>query len=84
MTVYGKQQFARVGYNPKKHGRRSYPPIICFEAPWQEFWQGSLRPGHAVTATGGVAFVQRCLDKVPSSLGWSRVRVRADSGCFGR
>ena len=45
LTVYGQQQFARVGYNPKKHGRRSYPPIICFEAPWQEFWQGSLRPG---------------------------------------
>jgi DDE family transposase len=84
LTVYGKQQFARIGYNPKKHGRRSYHPLICFEAHLQEFWHGSLRPGNAVTATGMVAFVQRCLDKVPSSIGWSRVRVRADSGCFGR
>jgi len=82
-TVYGQQQFAGVGYNPKKHGPRSYHPLICFEAHWQEFWQGSLRPGQAVTASGVVAFVQRCLDKVPSSLGWSRVRIRADSGCFG-
>jgi len=81
-TVYGQQQFAGVGYNPKKHGPRSYHPLICFEAHWQEFWQGSLRPGQAVTASGVVAFVQRCLDKVPSSLGWSRVRIRADSGCF--
>jgi len=84
LTVYGQQQFARIGYNPKKHGRRSYHPLICFEAHLQEFWHGSLRPGNAVTATGVVAFVQRCLDKVPSSIGWSRVRVRADSGCFGK
>ena len=84
LTVYGKQQFARVGYNPKKHSRRSYQPLICFEAHWQEFWQGSLRPGHVVTATGVVALVQRCLHKVPSSSGGSRVRVRADSGCFGK
>ena len=84
LTVYGKQQLARVGYNPKKRGRRSYHPIICFEAHLQEFWHGSLRPGNAVTATGLVAFVQRCLAKVPSSIAWSRVRVRADSGCFGK
>ena len=82
LTVYGQQQFARVGYNPKKHGRRSYHPLIGFEAPWQEFWQGSLRPGHAVTASGVVAFVQRCLDKVPPSIAGSR--VRADAGCFGK
>jgi len=82
LTVYGQQPFARVGYNPKKHGRRSYPPIICFEAHWQEFWQGSLRPGHAVTASGVVAFVQRCLDKVAPSIAGSR--VRADAGCFGK
>ena len=84
LTVYGKQQFARVGYNPKKRGRRSYHPIICFEAHLQEFWHGSLRPGNTVSGTGLVAFVQRCLEKVPSSIAWSRVRVRADSGCFGK
>jgi hypothetical protein len=84
LTVYGKKQFARVGYNPKKRGRRSYHPLICFEAHLQEFWHGSLRPGNAVTATGLVAFVKRCLEKVPSSIAWSRVRVRADSGCFGK
>jgi hypothetical protein len=84
LTVYGKQQFARVGYNPKKRGRRSYHPLICFEAHLQEFWHGSLRPGNTVTGTGLVAFVRRCLEKVPSSIAWSRVRVRGDSGCFGK
>lgn len=84
LTVYGKQPWARVGYNPKKHGRRSYHPLICFEAHLQEFWHGSLRPGNAVTGTGLVTFVKRCLAKVPSSIAWSRVRVRGDSGCFGK
>jgi hypothetical protein len=84
LTLYGRQQLARVGYNPKKRGRRSYHPLICFEAHLQEFWHGSLRPGNTVTGTGLVAFVQRCLDKVPSSIACSRVRVRGDSGCFGK
>ena len=84
LTVYGRQQFARVGYNPKKRGRRSYHPLIGFEAHLQEFWHGSLRPGNAVTGTGLVAFVRRCLDKVPSSIAGSRIRIRGDSGCFGK
>ena len=84
LTVYGKQQFARVGYNPKKRGRRSYHPLICFEAHLQEFWHGSLRPGNTVTAAGLVAFLKRCLEKVPSSIAWSRVHIRGDSGCFGK
>jgi hypothetical protein len=84
LSVYGQQQFARVGYNPKKWGRRSYHPLIGFEAYLQEFWHGSLRPGNVVTATGLPAFVQRCLEKAPSFIGWSRLRVRGDSGCFGK
>src|SRR5437867_811396 len=32
LTLYGHQQGARVGYNPKKKGRRSYHPALCFEA----------------------------------------------------
>lgn len=32
LTLYGHQQGARVGYNPKKRGRRSYHPLLCFEA----------------------------------------------------
>src|SRR5438876_3574392 len=42
LTVYGKRQYSRVGYNPHKRGRRSYHPLICFEAHLQEFWHGSL------------------------------------------
>ena len=30
VTIYGNQEKAKIGYNPKKHGRRSYHPLLCF------------------------------------------------------
>jgi len=82
LTLYGKQQGARIGYNPKKHGRRSYHPLLCFEALRQEFWHGSLRPGDAACSTGVIPFLQRCLAKAPMRIARSRIRVRADAGYF--
>jgi hypothetical protein len=82
LTLYGQQQGARIGYNPKKRGRRSYHPLLCFEAHRQEFWHGSLRPGDAASNTGVVPFLQRCLDKVPGPIARSRIRVRADAGFY--
>src|SRR3974390_2276136 len=82
LTLYGKQQGARVGYNPKKRGRPSYHPILCFEAHGQEFWHGSLRPGDAAANTGARALVARCLQKAPSRIARSRIRLLADSGFF--
>ena len=83
LVVYGHAEGARVGYNPKKRGRRLYHPLMCFEAHHQEFWHGSLRPGNTVAATGAVPFLRVCLAKVPRGVARARVRVRADSGFFG-
>jgi len=82
LTLYGKQQGARKGYNPKKKGRRSYHPILCFEAHGQEFWHGSLRPGDTASNTGARFMVKHCLEKVPSRIARSRIRFLADSGYF--
>jgi len=82
LTLYGKQQGARRGYNPKAKGRPSYHPILCFEAHGQEFWHGSLRPGDAGANTGARHFVRRCLEKVPGSIAKSRIRFLADAGFF--
>ena len=82
LTLYGKQQGARRGYNPKAKGRRSYHPLLCFEAHGQEFWHASLRPGDAASNTGARHFVRRCLEKVPSFIARSRVRFLADAGFF--
>ena len=82
LTLYGKQQGARLGYNPKAKGRPSYHPILCFEGQGQEFWHGSLRPGDAGSNTGARHFVKRCLEKVPAGMARSRIRFLADSGFF--
>jgi len=82
LTLYGHQQGAQVGYNPKKKGRRSYHPALCFEACRQEFWHGSLRPGNTSANTGVVFFLQHCLAKVPPGRARARIRVRADAGFF--
>lgn len=82
LVIYGKHQRAQVGYNPKKPGRRSYHPLLCFEAHLQEFWHGSLRPGNVFTSTGAIPFIKVCLSKVPKTIPRSRIRFRADSGFF--
>ena len=83
ITIYGKQEGARVGYNPKKRGRRSYHPLLCFESHFQEFWHGSLRPGNAASSTGAIFFIKVCLAKVPQTIARSRIRFRMDSGFYG-
>jgi hypothetical protein len=82
LTLYGKQQGARLGYNPRKKGRPSYHPLLCFEAHGQEFWHGSLRPGDTAANTGARALVRRCLQKVPANIARRRIRLLADAGFF--
>ena len=85
LVIYGYQvEGARVGYNPKKHGRRSYHPLLAFESRFQEFWHGSLRQGDAASSTGVRPFIQICRDKVPKQLPNSRIRFRMDSGFYGQ
>lgn len=83
-VIYGKAEGARVGYNPKKHGRRSYHPLFCFEAVFEEFWHGSLRPGDAASSTGIFAFLTVCLAKAPKDIARRRIRFRMDSGFYSR
>jgi hypothetical protein len=82
LTIYGHAQRARVGYNPKKRGRRSYHPLLCFESHFQEFWHGSLRPGNTVGLTGVIPFLEVCFAKIPSTIAHSRIRFRMDSGFY--
>lgn len=85
VVIYGRLvEGARVGYNPKKRGRRSYHPLLAFESRFQEFWHGSLRPGNAGAATGAKPFIEICLAKVPKHIPRSRVRFRIDSGFFSQ
>ncbi|MEW6110451.1 MAG: IS1380 family transposase [Nitrospirota bacterium] len=80
LILYGKQEMAHIGYNPKKRGRPSYHPLVCFNAITKDCWHGELRPGDAHTATGVLEFLAASFAKIPSSV--KVIIIRADKGFF--
>lgn len=82
LVVYGKQEQARIGYNPIKRGRPSYHPLLCFAGQSRDFWHGELRPGDVHTATGAVDLLKASFAKVPE--GVRSIIVRADKGFYDR
>ncbi len=80
LTLYGHQEKARLGYNPRKRGRPSYHPLVCFEGQTKDFWHGELRAGDVHTAVGTVWLLRACFAKLPATV--RQIRVRADAGFF--
>jgi len=80
LILYGKQEMARVGYNPQKRGRPSYHPLLCFNGITKDFWHGELRPGDTHTAAGVVELLQTVFVKLPASV--KIVIIRADKGFY--
>jgi hypothetical protein len=79
-TVYGNQQRAKVGYNPKKPGRKSFHPLLCFIGETRDFLWGRFRSGNRYTAQGAVEFLRECLKRLPGEV--KEIFLRADSGFF--
>ncbi len=79
-TVYGNQQRAKVGYNPKKPGRKSYHPLLCFIGETRDFLLGKLRAGNKYTSAGALEFLKECLRIIPKHI--LQIYLRADSGFF--
>jgi hypothetical protein len=80
VTVFGRQQSAEVGYNPRYRGKRSYNPLLCIEANSSYLWDTELRPGNAGTWEGSVELLATCFANMPRDI--RELRVRADAG-FG-
>lgn len=80
VTVFGRQEGAAVGYNPRYRGKRSYDPLLCLEANSSFLWDAELRRGDAGTWAGSVELLASCFLSVPSGI--RELRVRADAG-FG-
>ena len=77
---YGKQEGARKGHNPRKHGRPSHHPLLAVLAEAHFIVHGWLRSGDCGAGRGVVEFLQEALAQLPQRLG---VRVvRADAGFF--
>jgi len=80
VTVFGNQEDAAVGYNPRYRGKKSYDPLLCIEANSSYLWDAELRPGNAGTWDGSLELLDTGFANVPAEI--REVRVRADAG-FG-
>lgn len=78
--VFGNQEGAEKGYNPKKKGQKSYHPLFCFIAENRECLHNWFRTGSAYSANGCVEFIKECFAMLPKRV-W-KVVVRADSAFF--
>jgi hypothetical protein len=81
LTVFGHQDGAEVGYNPRYRGKRSYNPLLCLEANSSYLWDAELRPGNASTWDGSGELLHTCFANVPPDI--RELRVRADAGFGG-
>ena len=80
VTIFGHQDGAEVGYNPRYRGKRSYNPLLCIEANSSYLWDAELRAGNAATWEGSAELLDTCFANVPPDI--REIRVRADAG-FG-
>ena len=79
-TVYGNQEGSSKGYNPKKHGARSYHPLLCFLNSTKECLLSWLRPGNSYTSNNSSEFMKQAFSSLPSII--QDLLVRCDSGFF--
>jgi hypothetical protein len=80
LTVFGHQEGAEKGYNPRYRGKRSYDPLLCLEANSAFLWDAELRPGNAGTWVASPELLAGWFSSVPAHI--RELRVRADAG-FG-
>jgi Transposase DDE domain group 1 len=80
LPLFGHQEGAEVGYNPRYRGKRSYDPLLCVEASSSFLWDVELRRGDAGTWAGSEELLACCFLSSPSDI--REFRVRADAG-FG-
>jgi hypothetical protein len=80
LTVYGKQEKAEVGFNPRKRGRPSFHPLLCFEGGSGICWEAEYLPGDAHPLPATAPLLQRAWAKLPP--GVRRLAVRADPAFY--
>lgn len=75
-TVYGHQQGARKGHNPKHRGKPGLRPLLCFIEETHEYLVGKLRKGTTVSGKEAAAFITDIKNHLPGCVG--QVLLRAD------
>jgi hypothetical protein len=78
--LFGSQQGAVPGYNPRYHGRPSYHPIIARIQETNAYVGAVLRPGNTTLGKGDVPFIRDVVERAKMELGKRQsLRVRIDS-----
>ncbi len=77
--LYGQQEGAERGLNPKKPGRLSYHPLLVRDRISDLVLNHRLRPGSAAAASDALPFVHQTLDLVKQSGANKKILARADA-----
>jgi len=81
-TLYGDQEGAAKGYNPRNRNRKSYHPLFCFESLSGTSLLGLLRHGNAYTSTGAREYLEQFFAQFPHDE--YAIRFRGDSGFYDK
>lgn len=85
LLTYGSQEGVARGYIPKRrHTQSSYAPILSSEGRSGLSLGMELRAGNVHPSVGGGEFLERVIDKLPSSLAAARTRLRLDGAFYDR
>jgi len=85
LIAYGNQEGVALGYIPKRrHRQGSYAPILSSEGRMGLSLGMELRSGNVHASTGAWVFLERQLDKLPSTIAASRTRARLDGAFYDR
>ncbi|MFQ6094162.1 MAG: IS1380 family transposase [bacterium] len=79
-TVYGKQEGAEIGYNPRKRGRPCFQIAAAFIANNRDWIKAELRPGNTHCTTDFESFFESTLAMLPPN--YRPTFVRIDKGFF--
>lgn len=80
MTVFGEQEGAEIGYNPRYRGRPSYKAKVAFIAGSRELLNADLYGGRTASNGGFLPFFQKTLALLPLRVVVEGVRM--DKGFF--
>jgi hypothetical protein len=78
ITLFGNQQQAKVGYNPRYHGRPSLKARVCFVGDSNELLYLRLSNGKSQLLTDFPSFYQRAKAELPAN--YVLVGIRGDCG----
>jgi hypothetical protein len=80
VTVFGNQEKANVGYNPKYHGRPSYKEKVGIISGTKELVDLTLEEGSHHSNHCFLDFFKKCEETLPKQ--WILKRIRGDRGFF--